>query len=195
MMISSTGARPNRLNNRNSRTARFTIPAVTAVDTRMPRPLLSKAFTFIELLVVVLIIGVVAGLIVPNFGNTYARFLLKETAHDIAHTLRYAQTNAITGRRIVQMAFDESASRYWLQAAKGESGARAEYERIPGRMGRTFNIPDGISIESELSEISCHPNGILEKARIYVSDERGNYFTVSTREQVGYVHVFDFKAE
>ena len=154
-------------------------------------------FTLIELLIVISILGLMAGLAVPNFGNTYSNFQLSETAKNISFLMNYAQSRAVIKGQKHQLIFKEDNSQYWLEeeiSDNGEENAEGNFRQIAGRFGRVFDVPEGITIESENPSIRFYPNGKIDKIRIYLHN-RHNYLTISTREQANYVQVFDFKVE
>ena len=47
-------------------------------------------FTLVEILLVLLIIGIIAGLSIPNVSRTYTTFLLNRTTNDLSSLIRYA---------------------------------------------------------------------------------------------------------
>ena len=162
------------------------------------RPLTSpKSFTLIEILIVVVILGLIAGLAVPNFSNAYANFTLSETAKNIAFLMRYAQSRAIMKGKECELKFDSGNLQYQLKekAEDTEEIANSIFQPIRGRLGRNFSIPQGVVIEAENPHILFYPDGKIDKARIYLKNKREKYFTISTQEQAGYVQVFDFKVE
>lgn len=156
------------------------------------------AFTLIEILVVIILLGVVAGLAVPNFNSTYEKFLLGETAKDLSFFMRYAQNRAVMKSQNHRLVFDLQDSKYWLEEQENDTDNLSQEEvfaGISGRFGRIFKIPEGIFLETEKTHIFFYPDGKIDKARIYLSDKKKNYLTISTYEQDGYVQTFDFKME
>ena len=153
-----------------------------------------KSFTLLEILLVVVILGIVVGFAVPNFQNTFNRFQLSETAKDIASLMRYAQGRAIMKGKKQQLEFDSEHSRYWLtEQVKDEEQDSAIYETIKGRYGRVFGIPKEIKVDAENPHIRFYPDGKIDKARIFVHDGSEHYYTISTKEQTGYVQIYDFQ--
>ena len=160
-----------------------------------------KSFSLIELLLVVIILGVIAGLAIPNFSQTYVNLQLQETAKNIAYVMRYAQSQAVIKRKNFRLEFDDPNKTYWLTQKNDETPDKpvevddAVFERISGRNGRTFYISDELTLEIPKPFIEFYPNGDIEKMRIFLSNPKKKYFTVSTQEQTGYVLIFDFKVE
>jgi prepilin-type N-terminal cleavage/methylation domain-containing protein len=55
-----------------------------------------NGFTMIEMLIVVVIIGIIAGLAVPNFAGAIQKIRWRSTATEITKALRLARSSAIT---------------------------------------------------------------------------------------------------
>ena len=157
---------------------------------------LNKGFTLVEVLLVVIIILVIAGLSLPNFAPTFLNFQLRETSSNLAYKMRYAQSRAITQSRTCRLEFSGDYSQYWLTEDTSEDDYASEkhFEKIAGRMGRTAKIPEGVRAESALNIIHFQEDGAIDPVRIYLC-RKEQCFTISTQEQPGYVHIFDFRMD
>ena len=167
-------------------------------------------FTLIEILLVVAILGVIAGLSLPDFQKTYERIELSQAANNIAYLMRYAQSRSIIQRRNLQFICDSDGKRYWLtQEARlpieekgggqarlpieekmGGQGSRVSFEKLSGRWGRIFKIPREISVQAEDSSVSFSPDGKITRTEISLC-RQSRCVVVSTKEQIGYVYVFE----
>ena len=83
------------------------------------RPYTAGAFTMVELIVVMLVLAIAAGIMVPMMGNTHA-MELRAAAQHVASTLTYAQNSAIAARAPIQVVFSPDAESYSLQDADGQ---------------------------------------------------------------------------
>ncbi|MDD3374464.1 MAG: prepilin-type N-terminal cleavage/methylation domain-containing protein [Candidatus Omnitrophica bacterium] len=152
-----------------------------------------KAFTLIELLMVLVLVALIAGLALPNLlkGRTYIE--LKQTAKDMARVMQYAQQRSVIDNREYQMQIDSSENRYWLMAEVLSDDVimiEKEFEKIPGRMGKVLTIPEKIEVQAEKETIHFYPNGLVEKVQINLTDQK-NKIVVSTKEQRGSVYVYE----
>ena len=78
-----------------------------------------KAFTLVELVVVIFIISLTTALVMPNFWNSGKR-ALKSEAKRIGATLRYINDEAVGKKRLYTVTFDlDSGS--WGFRSEGES--------------------------------------------------------------------------
>ena len=151
-----------------------------------------KAFTFIEIILVVLIVAIIAGLAVPNFSKTYAAIELKGCAQDLAYLMRYAQSRAITQNHTLQLQWSPDFSQYSLMQ-ENEAVKDAAFVPLDGKMGRSFLIPKGITLTSTKAVISFYPDGNIDEEAMEICQEK-RCLTVSTKIQNGYVRVFDARA-
>ncbi len=155
----------------------------------------SRGFTLIEIILVLVILGVIAGLTVPRIGQNFIELQLKRTANDLSYLMRYAQSRAITKNRMVRLEFDDNFSKVWLTQSTEEASPEEDnksFERITGRLGRTLTVPDKIYLEAETVPVQFYPDGSMDRVRLYVCHEK-DCLTVSTQEQRGAVRVFDYK--
>ena len=152
-----------------------------------------EAFTLIEIILVVLILGVVVGMAVPNFSRTYSTFQLKQFTEDLVYLMRYAQSRAITNNREIRLEFDPEFLQYWLtQQKEGEERGAGDpvFERFTGRYGRIFKVPPELRIKTGMNTVSFYPDGTIARARMDVCrDEK--CLTISTKEQRGFVQVLE----
>jgi prepilin-type N-terminal cleavage/methylation domain-containing protein len=167
----------------------------------MPRPLCFRfrfasfpGFTLIELLLVMIILGVITGMVVPSFGNTYKNFVLRSTVDDVVFVMRSAQAQAVSRRVAYRLSFSQEGTSYQLtRAVSRDEDGRNKFEGVPGRWGRVFTLPAGLAAIPEKAVMAFFPDGTIEKNRISViSGQRS--MTISTYEQRGYVLAFDNEA-
>ncbi|MFC1510607.1 GspH/FimT family protein [Candidatus Omnitrophota bacterium] len=154
------------------------------------------AFTLIEVLLVVVLLGVVAGLAIPNFSNSYKSLVLQNTAGDLAHLMRYAQSRSVMRRAKVDLVFGSAFDEYWLEESleandtTGESG----HQQISGRWGRKKAVPEQCQMRGEQQRVIFYPDGKMDAVEISVcrqkrEEEQGDCVIVSTQWQQGQVVV------
>ena len=151
-------------------------------------------FTLIEILLVLLIVGIMAGLSIPNVSRTYTTILLNRTTNDLASFIRYAQSRAIIQRQVFQLTLDPQTKRYSLRKADANSLEKKfplRFSPLAGRLGRTFEIPREIRILAQNPIIDFQPDGKIGKVNWSLCDQNHRCLTISTQEQSGYVRVFE----
>jgi type II secretion system protein H len=84
-----------------------------------------RAFTLLELLLVLMLIGISAATIVPHLNGTLGRWQLRETAHNLQATLQMASQWARVRQEPVVFALDARRGAFGLRPLEdGRSGAR-----------------------------------------------------------------------
>lgn len=151
----------------------------------------NRGFTFIELVLVAVIILVAAGLSVPLFRKSFSSLHLKTTCQDLVRLMRYVQTKSIVERRVCRVNFDLEKAFFWPTVQ--DETSRGEYKEIKGRWGKAVKIPNGILVESDIEDnasfISFYPDGSSTKAEIKLHDKKGKTFIITTQRTIGYAEV------
>jgi general secretion pathway protein H len=146
----------------------------------------SSGFTLIELIVVLIIIGIAAGLagiyVVSSSDNLSIRTFTK----DMSAVLRYARNHATAEKRIYHFDVDVEGGTYRLYAdgAGAEDKPAASIER---------NIPDGLEViventDEDIYEIDFLPLGNSSGGLIEVRNEKAVYI-ISVGRVTGRVDV------
>lgn len=155
----------------------------------------NNGFTFIELVLVTIIILVLVGLSAPLFRRPFSNIQLKNTCQELVQLMRYAQTKAIAERKFCRINFDFAKGSFWLTVQ--DEASAGGFARIKGRWGKRFNLPAGISIvplEGALmgegvDYIVFYPDGSCDQTQIKISSNRGTSLTITTQKNVGHVKV------
>lgn len=83
-------------------------------------------FTLLELLLVTVVLVAIIAISAPNFSPAFRLMALKQTAHDLAYLMRYAQSRAVTYNTTVRLEFAADYSAYWLtQKARKDLGPQS----------------------------------------------------------------------
>jgi prepilin-type N-terminal cleavage/methylation domain-containing protein len=79
-----------------------------------------RAFTLLELLLVLMLIGISAATIVPHLNGTLSRWQLRETAHNLQTTLQMASQWACVQQEAIAFVLDEKRDVFSLRPLEGE---------------------------------------------------------------------------
>ena len=127
-------------------------------------PHLSKAFTFIEVLIVVLIISALAVLAAPQFRNTFNAIEFNNFVKDIYYLAQYLRESAISKGEIYCLNLEtdkELPQAYATWRAKDAS--QEVWQRLQGRFARTYKAPGGVAVFSitppDKKNIYFYPDG------------------------------------
>jgi len=149
-----------------------------------------RAFTLVELLLVMVVLSVIVALSVPNFNQTLKRFELKKTAQDMVYLIRWAQSRAIQDNSEYRLVFlDELNSYQILRADSSQTSSNKKFISIPIRMGRVMRVPRSVKVHAAQA-MTIYPDGTLDKVSIELEGQGGK-LTVSSREQRGNVFILE----
>ena len=164
----------------------------------------NSAFTLIEIMLVVIIVGIILAISAPNFSKGYSRFQINKTADDLLDVSRWAQAMAIGQQRIYALSFSQNRRYYNLVFVKDplqneaagsidETNDHVSFEPVKGNLGRMHKIPDAIHLvmtqpygsrgTGDIDHIEFFPDGTLGSATIQLnsSDQKAELSTTAVR--------------
>ncbi len=137
---------------------------------RTSSPGSKKGFSLLELMVVLMLVALAAGVVMPSF-STGLRGLEMETAgRDLMTRMRHARSQAIAKQKVFRMILhkdeDETLPDYYVFADEFEQQIRK------------FVLPEGVSVQTEDEvgfpvRISFYANGRSSGATFSLKRERG----------------------
>jgi len=149
-----------------------------------------KGFTFLEILMVVMILGIIVAMATPRFRESYIDLQLKSQAKSLAKFLTYAQERAIFDKRIYRFEVSPDKARYWLtrEETGGEEGT-FNFVQIQGRYGRRFEFPEGISLGFEKESILFYPDGSADVFTLSLKNQEGKELVLKNGTRFGYIQI------
>src|SRR5436305_10901608 len=97
-----------------------------------------KGFTLIEMMIVVILIGIMTAMIIPEMKGTFQDALLRSTGRRLVETLNLANSHAVSLNQAHQVVFDRRAHRYTIERTLRTSQQNSEpapLADIPGGQG------------------------------------------------------------
>jgi len=91
---------------------------------RLIRPRYSGTlgFSLIELMVVIVLIGIMAAMIVPEMKGTYENALLRATSRRLVDVFHLAYSRAVSLNQLHRVRFDRITGRYFIERAAQQAG-------------------------------------------------------------------------
>ncbi len=147
-----------------------------------------SAFTMIEVLVVLVILAVAAGLIVPRMGRSIEGQELREAAARFAHTARTVRELAVSTRKTAAIEIDLDRGAYSVTVLSSQaSGGRMQAVQASwlkqGRWPATVRVseyqtPTGSGMSVGVQRLEFLPDGTSSGAFIRLSSDADEYSIV-----------------
>jgi prepilin-type N-terminal cleavage/methylation domain-containing protein len=96
-------------------------------------------FTLIELMVVVVLIGVMAAMIIPEMKGTFEDALLRSTSRELINVFSIAGSRAVSVNQVLQVRLDRQTGQYAVLKRVREGGRESRFVPaldVPGGQGK-----------------------------------------------------------
>jgi prepilin-type N-terminal cleavage/methylation domain-containing protein len=154
----------------------------------------TRAFTLLELTVVVILIGILSALIIPEMRGTYEAELLRSTSRDLIDAFHVAYSRAVSFNQLHRFRLDPATHRFMLEKRVWANGLEdfVPVRDVPGAEGQlderisvrirvsdsAQSTPAGQGTASENQtagpeELSFYPDGTTEAAELLLQDRQG----------------------
>lgn len=116
----------------------------------------TKGFTFVELLLVIIVIGILLAISLPNIRKTFNNLSLDNFSRELQAFMNYLHERSVVEEKIIYLNLDNDKKEIWAQIQDEQSQLK------------TLVLPDGMKIESEKKQILFYPDGSIDNATIEV---------------------------
>ena len=122
-------------------------------------------FTLIELMLVTFLLLALIGLSIPLFKRTFSGLSVKNESFNISKLVNYAQEMSVLGRKAYKITFYPEKGKYQLYEVDAAVKPPA-YKKIPGRFGKLFSLPQGVSLKADKKDIFFYPDGHCDSLKL-----------------------------
>jgi prepilin-type N-terminal cleavage/methylation domain-containing protein len=152
----------------------------------------SNAFTLVEMMVVMVLIGILTAMILPEMKGTFEDALLRSTSRDLVNVIELASSRAISRNQTLRVNLNPATGRYQIERLRrGMTGEDfMPLDDVAGGTGRldqriTVEIHPaaaeaagaeesaGAQVENPEPDLIFYPDGTAEGATILLKDRAG----------------------
>jgi len=159
-----------------------------------------NGFTYLELIVVILVIAVLSSVTLPSMRGVFTGSKLKTTARELYTMLKYAQGAAIFQRKIVELRIDTAQNKYKLFL--GDEGEKKIRDKKYSRIESVVQLPREVVFatvdtfvttkkKQELKSILFYPDGSSSGGAITLKGKNNRTFSIFIYPSTGFVELID----
>ena len=172
-------------------------------------------FTLIELMVVIIIIGIMTALMIPEMKGTFQDALLRSTSRELINVFDLAYSRAVSLNQLRRVRLDEKTGRYLVEKQVTNNGQEefVPADDVPGSKGQLdsriaveFHQPGEISSEANSEApvsgnglsgvaIAFYPDGTADGGDITLRDREGFHLLLHINPVTARVHVVEMERE
>ena len=146
----------------------------------------NKAFSLIEVIVVLLIIGLTIALVTPSLSRFSSTVELKASAKKVSAILRYYRSEAINQGKVYQIFFDSDLNEVRVQPmASGEEKGESE-KKEENITQKTYALPKGVRIKEVKVESTQYPSDLPTIEFYSNGGSNGGAITLDSQDRQGY---------
>jgi type II secretion system protein H len=167
-----------------------------------------SAFTLVELMTVIAIIGIMVAMIIPEMRGTYEDALLRSTGRDLVNVFEIASSRAISLNQMHRVRLDTQSSRYVVERRAIKSGVEEFVpladvsgcageldKRISMRVRRPGEDEAVPAIQTSTEEISFYPDGTADAVLIELQDRAGFRLALRVNPITSRINVLELERE
>jgi len=135
----------------------------------------TRSLTFIEILLVIIIIGILIGVSLPSFRKTFNNLQLNSASSELQALMNYVHERAIVEGKVIYFNIDNGTKECWAQIKGASTRLKA------------YSVPEGVSIEPEKKQILFYPDGSIDSITIKLTNLNNEDVILTTKGVYGRV--------
>lgn len=144
--------------------------------------------TLVELILVLVLLGILLSLSVPQLKHGFQVRVLEDTVRRAVEVLRYAQYRAVARGEAVVVMVDSSKNRYQLMKYIEAEDEPIKLGEVEGRWGQPIRLERRVNFDSRSESVVYFPDG-TSAGGLFLFKQGGALARVLVRPGLGSVEV------
>ena|SRR5437660_4964631 len=106
-----------------------------------------RAFTLVEIMVVVVLIGIMTAMIIPEMRGTYENALLRSTSRELVNVFHLAYSRAVSVNQVHRVQLNSRTGDYFVEQRLRETEEGGDFARLKDVAGSEGKLDGRITIE------------------------------------------------
>jgi type II secretion system protein H len=174
-----------------------------------------RAFTLIELVIVIVIIGIAAAVIVPEMKGGYQDALLRSTSRELINVFSIASSRAVSVNQLHRVRIEAGTGRYVIERRTRETVQGDEYKPLNDVSEAEGTLDQRISIRihnldesqpaaparessqtrADIDAISFYSDGTADSAELLLRDKQGYQMALRINPITAHVKILELGRE
>jgi type II secretion system protein H len=178
-----------------------------------------NAFTLIELMVVIVIIGVLTAMIIPEMKGSFQDALLRSTSRELVDVFNLAYSRAISLNQVRRVQLDEKTGRYLVEKRVMENGQenfvpvndtpndkgeldsritiefRSPAEKVADGNAQAETVASNDDSSADKMTVNFYPDGTATAGEILLRDRDGFKLVLRINPITARVHIVEPESE
>jgi type II secretion system protein H len=173
-----------------------------------------QAFTLLELVVVLVLIGVLAAMIVPQMQGSFEEASLRKSARQLISVFGLAYSRAVSTHHVQRVNIDPASRHYFVEESLTRATSGTEFKPLNDLSGFSGEIESRVSIElrdpsesaneedsnppapandldSTFSGVAFYPDGTAIGREIVLKDRAGFQLVLQVNSATSHVQIMD----
>jgi len=175
----------------------------------------NRAFTLIELVIVVVLIGIAAAVILPEMKGGFQDALLRSTSRDLVNVFSIASSRAVSLNQLHRVRIDASTGRYVIEKRTRESVNGDEYKPLDdvseaeGTLDKRISVrvhnldesqpaapaAENTQARPDIDSISFYSDGTADSAELLLRDKQGYQMALRINPITAHVKILELERE
>lgn len=162
---------------------------------RSQRRIGSRGFTLLEMMAVLVVVGLAAGIAMPSISVSLQQWRLRTAVREMNTMLKFTRTQAVAKRQAFQLVFDRTRHLYWLD----RPNAVLDAEQADAKGLRLIALPAGVRFgtvriggrESGADRLGMlfSPYGTTTGSLVQVVNDRGQGYQIVLDQVTGQTEI------